>query len=392
MDDFIGKRFGKNGHLEVLYISGKKRSNKVYAVICHICKNDPELFGDGIFHRVKGDLLAGNIPCGCSNNVRWSRRQYEVLVTRKCKELGYSFSFLTGEGKGKQEKFEFICDKGHVYSMSINNFLFGFRCKKCFFDNVAEYSKISDEECIAEFYKNDIVKEGTIFCRENSGRNKTDFWSYKCGNCSHDDYVKNGVCSGIFRTASASLKQGMLSCRCNKNPKRTKAQREYEIKKRIRDEGLSLTFKCWNSEKFGIKDKFTLICEKHGEFEKSVTDFLHKKTNCASCAVTGYDKNKDASFYILKIEGDLLFTGFGISNYVESRLKHHSSILKNLNLKITEFMVLSSDGKSVLDLESDVKKKFTIEKQDICGFKTEAINYSEYDNLINYAIRYLYSR
>jgi len=391
-DDFIGKRFGRDGHLEVIRVSGRKRSNKVYAILCHKCKLDPELFGDGIFHRVKRDLIAGNIPCGCSKAVKWTKDQYRILVNRHCKELGYVFINFTGDWKGKWTKVMLQCDKGHDITMALNNFLYGFNCKICGNISAAQKSAHSYEYEIESFYKSGKIPAGTIFSKslKKTKSGYSAYWDYKCGICSQDEYVKAGVCSGVFTSVASSLKEGHMACRCGVWHKWDQTKREYQIRKRLTKEQLDLKFLRWENEGFGIYDVIWFICGTHGEFKTTVGSFLHSETGCPRCSRTGFNKNKPAVFYILKIDGESTnFTGYGISGNIEFRLNTHSKVLNNSGCVITDRYLVKSDGVTIFNLEKSVKDKFEILPQTINGFKKEATYSSNYNKLVEYAIEYV---
>ena len=80
-EDFIGWK-SEDGLLEVVDICDKQGRNTKFKVICHKCKEDPELFPDDYFVSQKGHLLRGLKPCGCSKKPNWNKDQYLVLARR----------------------------------------------------------------------------------------------------------------------------------------------------------------------------------------------------------------------------------------------------------------------------------------------------------------------
>lgn len=86
-----GVVFGDDGQLTLTGWSGRQGSNKYYILNCSKCSQDNELFGQGFFRGVRGNLARGQIPCGCAFNPKWSKEQYIVLCSRKAEQLGYSF-------------------------------------------------------------------------------------------------------------------------------------------------------------------------------------------------------------------------------------------------------------------------------------------------------------
>lgn len=386
-DEFIGTRFGEGGHLEVIMVSGKKRSNKVYGILCHICKNDPELFGDGIFHRVKADLVAGNIPCGCSKRVIWSKEQYEVLAKREAKECNYIFKGFTGDWKGKWTSIAMQCDRGHDIIMSLNNFLFGYKCKSCGIERTAEASRKSDEEQIASFMKTGKFLDGTFFMksRRKSSSGDASYWVYYCPKCSEDDYVKAGVCNGMFESHSGCLQSGIQSCRCGKYSRKSKDVRKYEILKRIDNENLPYEFVGFVGDGYGIHDKITIKCDHHGCYDISISGFLHSKSRCSACGMTGFAQQRDGTVYVMKVSGiSGEFTGYGITNNIKQRMSCHKRNLKDNGFMIEDHFTIKTSGRTALSIETSLKQAFPIHSQQVVGFAKEATYYDNYYKVIEF--------
>ena len=395
MDDFIGTRFGEFSQLEVIGISGKRNNNKIYSVICHTCKNDPELFGEAIYYKEKYDLMKGSIPCGCSNGVKWTEQQYDVIMRRKCKSLNYNFLRFSGDWKGKWTKFYAICDKGHEVEMSMNNFLFGYKCKRCGIISSQEKQTHSYEQEISEFYNTGRIAEGTIFTKSNrkTTQSHSSYWDYKCGICSKDEYVKNGVCSGIFTTVASSLKKGQVSCRCSKSYYWNQPQRELQIRLKIKERNSNLQFLRWESSDYGIHSTIYLECPTHGEFSTTLTNFIHNETGCPMCAGGGgFDRSKTGYFYVLKVQSsENSFTGYGITGNLENRLRTHEKSFSDNGYSIVDNYFFVGKGDTVLALEGSVKRAFPRNSQDIDGFKTEATLCENFKDVVDYSKNFTYN-
>lgn len=81
-EDFVGEIFN-NGKLRVIGIHGKgNRYQTLYRVTCTECSKDPELFPEGYFISTKGNLLKGQIPCGCAKSPRWEGWQWLIRARR----------------------------------------------------------------------------------------------------------------------------------------------------------------------------------------------------------------------------------------------------------------------------------------------------------------------
>jgi hypothetical protein len=182
----------------------------------------------------------------------------------------------------------------------------------------------------------------------------------------------------------------MLGCRCGVWHKWDQPKREYQINSRISRENLDIKFARWENDKFGIYDVIWLTCGIHGEFKSTVGSFLHSETGCPKCSRTGFNKSKPAIFYILKVEGAYSnFTGYGISGNIDFRLKTHFTNLTNRGYSIVDKYFVRNSGDLVFELESNVKREFECNPQQVIGFKREATYYENYDKLIEYAVNYI---
>jgi hypothetical protein len=85
-EDFIGWK-SEDGKLEVIGIHGKTKGRiSIFKVTCTECYRDSELFPDGYFVSLKGHLLNGEKPCGCSKIPKWNKDQFLILARRAAKE------------------------------------------------------------------------------------------------------------------------------------------------------------------------------------------------------------------------------------------------------------------------------------------------------------------
>lgn len=115
--------FGKDNQLTVVGWSGKALSNKRYLVLCSICKNDPEIFGEGYFKITKNNLIRGRIPCGCSTLSQISEEHARILCTRKAASMGYEFLGFPNGWNGATSKISLLCaEHGVWHSGSYNVF------------------------------------------------------------------------------------------------------------------------------------------------------------------------------------------------------------------------------------------------------------------------------
>lgn len=106
---------------------------------------------------------------------------------------------------------------------------------------------------------------------------------------------------------------------------------------------------------------------------------------CPSCANYGYRPNKPGYFYVFLLEDDgKTFTGFGISNVPEDRLKGHYKNFDLFNIKVLRHELLGPfDGGDVARLERRFKKQVNKLETLVCdGFHTESFLGDRFDEVI----------
>lgn len=384
-DMFVGSRFGKDGQIEVLTRLPRSphHSSLMYSVICHKCKTDSEMYGDGIFTAYKDGLTAGKIPCGCSKNPRMSVNQWRIRVERKCLLTNYILIGF-GEWAGQSTYLTLECPiDGTVWSTcTINNFMRDRSCPTCAIRNRAEGKKLTLGESTDLFMSTGKYKEGTVFSKVGtSGRT----WQYTCPVCSDDKYVRAGLCSGIFTSDRTNFLGGKLTCRCSYAPRWDTAKREYQIKGIIDANNLDYTFVRWvSSEGYRTQgDKFVLSCPVYGEFEKSVANFIDR----GALHPSGGDSDPErlAHIYVLKVEGRATnFTGYGISAKISERLRQHINKLKAYNFSFTEYETFETTWRNACIIEAQICQKFEVLSQEVSGFVKEATYAHRYQDVINF--------
>lgn len=88
---------------------------RVYDLECSVCSKDEELFPKGSITSSKGNLLSGRIPCGCSKNYQWDKRQYTLKIARYCAENNLTFNGYVGGWRGNVTGVSFTCKNNHVW-------------------------------------------------------------------------------------------------------------------------------------------------------------------------------------------------------------------------------------------------------------------------------------
>lgn len=292
--EFVGSTFPtpKGGIVTVVGVHSKRSNGAArFAIKCSICSEDEELFPLGALKASKKDLLDGKTSCGCSNSYAYSPKQYDIKLKRFSCNNEYKYVKQIGNFKGDRTKIELYnpVTKSTWKSSDIRHYLRGKTGDPSLkLDKIAMNSRKDDAVLIKEFIKSGAFHERTVFCRDIDESNRsTRHFKYKCPLCSEDDYVKAGICNGIFSAAIASLKKGMLACRCNKSYKWN--EKEMELK-------LSNVLKIHNSEFNNFVGKYkNLSCEfewtcTYGHKNKSlIGNFLYTKpkseefNRCKTC-------------------------------------------------------------------------------------------------------------
>lgn len=369
-DSFIGSTFPtpKGGTLTVISInkgSLVNRRARMYVLECSLCSTDYGLFPLNSIQSTKVNLLSGKTPCSCSNFI-YKEWQWRVKVNRECKERGYIFHGWVGDFKSAKKtkiSLENPATGNKWESTSISSFMMGvgdpvqgnINCKNC--------KTLDDSRHIQDFLLAGFTEKYT-FTRNVERRAKDGslrYWDYTCPICSGDEYVKAGLCSGVFTSLAGGLKKGKKACRCGSNYLWTESQREYQIEKVCKEEGL--TFKGWSEGGFkNSNSKFKWLCGSGHECEVKVRGFFGSGTRCKACHILRH-KNESGFYgfyphraweadylYVVDFEGEYLKVGrsFDVNRRLAD-LKRVSSCKK-----VTLSCVLTSNHKTIFELEQSL--------------------------------------
>lgn len=255
----------------------------------------------------------------------WEQYKAECEVVAK---EGITILGFVGTWKGIITKLICHCDThGQWESTNIEKFLRGTSCRKCRFkysDVLPEIWELArkpqlklDKETknklkilfpLAKFVKSEK--------KDSTGR--LSYLDYGCKICSNDEFVKEGLCTGIFTSRRGDLLKGVGSCRCSKSYQYSNEQREYQIKNKIEKEDLPYTFLSWDLTRKCRGRAIFLSCKKHGTFQSSDQNFLLKNLGCPSCK--GQNQNEGYINSVLGGKG-VIALKFGIAKNSEFRLK-----------------------------------------------------------------------
>ena len=372
---FVGSTFKSRlgGELQVQEVL-KDISTTKYIITCSICSQDEELFPYKSLITRKANLLKNESPCGCGVSYRWSEEQTLLRVKRDCTSRG-SVTLLgfVEPWAGNKTKLKLRCDyDGNIWdTTTVSNFFCSRNtihkntncCQVCTQKLAIKTNTKSDSSLIAAFISSGSFLEGTVFtrCENVNGRYR---WEVKCPICSVDEYTTHGVCSGLFSSTSARLRVGGKSCRCSKNYRWTREQREYQILKLCTSEGLC--FKGWMGEYKNKNTKFKWICKGDHEGVNSTIDSFLSGRRCRLCAnedpdiaaqVNGFMPHRvDEEDYLYFFNFKNKYLKVGRSINVPSRKKFFSTVSGVRNEDIDLLALFTSNHKEVYYFEQKLLK------------------------------------
>lgn len=364
--DFVGTHFPtpKGGTLTVVGVYGKdSKGAAIFILECSICSKDEELWPYLAIKSLKGGLVRGKIPCGCAKMPKWTKDQNEIRIKRKCDKRGYKFHGWSGDYNGKSTRLVLSNNAtgNHWRSATIDSLLNG-RGDPIEGREKTRLAKTKDNNVhINAFYKAGFTKDYRFWrsVRTNSlGRSY--YWNYTCPVCSSDEYVQKGLCSGVFESGTYNLKNGEKSCRCCKSYKWSQDQREYQINKICKEEGL--TFIGWGTEEGYVNSyvKFKWVCSEGHPCESSVSNFLNHNYRCITCRLIGgvgygyYPKRAQEQDFLYIINFDNKYIKVGRSFDIKERFKGNKGLIKCSKLtreKIKILKVFTSNHQRIYDTE-----------------------------------------
>lgn len=367
-------RFGAEAQVEVIGWSGRS-SNKLYILHCSVCKQDPEIFGEGIFRSLKHNLSKGQVPCGCSKKHYYGRHQYEILVKRKIKGSSCTFTSFNLAEPMSMSEVNLRCALHGKLTVKLKSLLHkGVQCKYCSFQRISdlkkgvvpieavESTKKSDEYFIQSFRGTNKFVDGTIFTRVNNGKFE----------------VYCPVCDSISISTAGNLKRGHISCKCSVRPTYSKVEMEAWLVSYSTSH--TYNFLYWAEDYRGVHTKIYADCKIHGKFKISIDNFKRDR-GCPSCS----NKNQKQAYINLITDGtEPIALKFGIAVNSDRRRKsqNKSSLFKVRSLKTCIF----ADTESCKDAERECKQTLecgVLTKEEMPDGYTETTRLHNLDKIIS---------
>jgi hypothetical protein len=187
IDGYVGTVLG---NLTVVGWNGKHGNPKKYIVSCSVCKEDPELHGEGLFAMAKGHLERGNKPCGCTDKCNWTEEQYKVRAARACLNKGLVFKgWVDKLTTANKTKVVVECPVHGDFNTMVLSFILidgGHKgCAGCFSIRMGDFKRKDDEFMINTFMSSGGFAQGTKFTRTETldkyGHKK--YWLIECPDC-----------------------------------------------------------------------------------------------------------------------------------------------------------------------------------------------------------------
>ena len=286
----------KGSIITVTGLSHRDKNKNPYLIIeCSMCSKDKELFPEPLIIR-KSHLDKGSLPCVCApKSPKLSWTQFEILIKRRCKELGYNYRGVSTIGKTHSTTKILLHNpktSNTWGTTKVSAFLRGSLDPKCPYRN--------DNKKILAFVNTGKFTKGTLFLRDYSNEKRVNKWLVICPVCKNDAISRAGLCDGTFISTTAALKKAN-PCRCSKSATFTKNMRDLQIKDRLKSIGG--TFLKWRSfTGNAMSSKFDWICSFGHNYTSTVNNFLNSNSGCGKCSFTGYKFSKEErEFQINKI-------------------------------------------------------------------------------------------
>lgn len=209
-DNNNGSVFGESSQIKVIGYFRKGKYDKRYVVECSTCKQDPELFGKGLFVTSLQHLKLGKIPCGCSKVPKWSVEQQFIRSKRVIESLGYKLARMENY-RDQQSKITITCQEHGEWESTVSAVINkGVYCKGCYPDRKQLGVRKPEEEMVSSFLSSGTFHPESKFWRSSRKNSKGQmvYW-----------YVYCPICDSTGESTSSDLQRGYRSCNCYKNPK-----------------------------------------------------------------------------------------------------------------------------------------------------------------------------
>lgn len=342
---------------------------KKYVIVCSKCEKDSELFGEGVFPVIKGNLLKGKIPCGCSKAPRLNSEQILTLCKREAEKRGVAFKSIDRDG------LKFICPMHGEQTSLVSTFLKrGAGCKTCARDRTASINKVLRKGSVKRQCSDydHLFPEGVVLKRQGVSQ----IWEYHCPLCK-DDYISCAGGRKVFLTNAKKLISGNIPCRCSPSHRPTIEERMILIRRMIKTEKLPYTDLVLSGPKG--TDFLTYSCLHHGVHHVTVDSFMHGYRRCPSCASP---RTTEAYINIVDFSGGKCLK-FGITSLLKRRIRNQN--FRNSAKMQNKGVWVFRDAKTCRAAEKQCKKELEcgiLSKRELRDGYTETTHIKNLDKII----------
>lgn len=224
-------------------------------------------------------------------------------------------------------KHDFTWDTTHAKSL-LDGAMQTSGCKHCHKELMLMINNKKDIHHIQQFLDTQNFLDGTRFWRNNDKLTKCgarNYFNYTCPVCSNDEYVKAGLCSGVFTSFIGHLKAGRKSCRCSIGFRWTQEQKTFRVGKLIEESNIHVSG--WVD-----KDTLELTCSNcHTDWCPSYNNVVFNGNRCPVCSTPqcelGFYPERfdwEDHLYLLEFKnGDEKFCKVGRAFSMKSRLREY---------------------------------------------------------------------
>ncbi|AGG57815.1 hypothetical protein VPBG_00043 [Vibrio phage helene 12B3] len=381
-DGFTGTTYttDKGSVLTVEGHNGLTGNKKKYYVHCSKCSEDHELFPDRFSGRKGGlqnkDGSLKQIPCGCSDQPKWTDRQDEIITQRILDNKMPFLKVVGSEGvKGRNRKFILECDTcskdtelwplGSITSVkfSLENNQIPCGCSK-----VPKWTDRQDEIITQRTLDKKMPHLKVIGGNGLKGNKKK--FILECDTCSKDTELWS---RGSITSIKGNLENSQIPCGCTKTPRWTEDQFKIKVQRACDLKGYA--FHGWIGKFKGSTTKLDLENPVTGNRWQSthINSFLSngscdpeasKQSQKLSGVGYGYYPHRATeqdNLYIIRFKnGQVIKVGRAFD--VEKRIHHGNGLLKISNHQLQDIEILytmTGTHQEVYDTEQWVHEELT---------------------------------
>ena len=173
-DEILTQRIldDKMPYLSIIGSEKVKGKSRRFTLECAVCSRDTLLWSEGSITTLKGSIVDGQIPCGCSESPKWKEYQYKIKIERECEDRGYVFhgwGLLGFSGENSYLDLENLTTGHRWQSTAIKHFLRGAGDPEVARDSGICYGYYphrtteQDNLYVIRFKKDKVIKVGRAF-------------------------------------------------------------------------------------------------------------------------------------------------------------------------------------------------------------------------------------